>query len=883
MRTRKTRKGGVLLYPKTEDIISEIVKFETGRITFFKQGTYGLLYKLTAKVPTSLKKIIPKKTVTPNSILVKIVPIDDDADVKINDEIETMDFVSLDKFEKEVHIHTEVVQRSIDIFECSITPTLLYAEVYTQDELMLHFRNIGEYVNAKGKIGLIFMENVIDDGKEGTSTLEDYHRINYKFVYDEIFPSIRRLLIMLGQLGILHNDYHLDNFLYSDGALYIIDFGLATRMTAKELDEFNGYVKKGDITNIIQFLFGTLEPHMTSETTLTLQYQWIRQNQNVTYLPGINAKVIIADQETITDPIHLEKEERSLCVIPKKINYVERDELQRDTERKIKEAAEKEQIRDTERKIKEAAEKEQIRNKKIVLHQTTFSNNKELVLEFVKADGLSLQYASPELQQDKEVVMNAVRQNGYALQYTPLKDMDVIMTAIRQTYLAFQLVSPELKANKEFVKNVLFLDGRCYNDIDERLKDDPEMMAYARYSEIPFLFRFNKGVQEQINDFLEWTPVKKGKQKSDTFKIIMKRHRENYPLSLPSIGGKTRRNRKTKGGVLFLKSQDILSELRKFATGTITLVNSGKSGITFKLTAENDFDIHRMVVKDPTQISSILVKLVSIGEDLTISGRTIEGVMIEEFENEVNTHHDICERSLKQFHCSIAPSLLHADIYKSDDLKKQFPNIGKYIPFQGDFGLIFMELILSPYGNNAFTLKQYYSYPETKEWAVQEFPKARRLLIMLAQLGFLHNDFHLNNIVCSPPALFLIDFGYVTPFSRHTELKRYLDEKDYVNLIPLLYGKRKVELNTEVEIEYALNYQWLRQHQKDTFVSGLDPTIDIASEEEITGPIHLTTEEIAKCVKPSKKSYLATRKSVDSREKSNQDDAANSYLPTYGP
>ena len=122
--------------------------------------------------------------------------------------------------------------------------------------------------------------------------------------------------------------------------------------------------------------------------------------------------------------------------------------------------------------------------------------------------------------------------------------MDVIMAAIRQTYLAFQLVSPELKANKEFVKKILFLDGRCYNDIDDRLKDDPEMMAYARYSEIPFLFRFNPGEQEKINDFLEWTPVKKGKQKSDTFKIIMKRHRENYPLPLPSLGGKTRKVRR---------------------------------------------------------------------------------------------------------------------------------------------------------------------------------------------------------------------------------------------------------------------------------------------------------------------------------------------------
>ena len=111
------------------------------------------------------------------------------------------------------------------------------------------------------------------------------------------------------------------------------------------------------------------------------------------------------------------------------------------------------------------------------------------------------------------------------------------MAAVSQNYLAFQMV-PELRNDKEIVKRVLFLDGRCYPDIYDRLKDDPEMMAYARYSQIPFLFRFNPGAQEKIDTFLETH-----KEKTDTFKIIMKRHRENYPPRPPSLGGKTRKVR----------------------------------------------------------------------------------------------------------------------------------------------------------------------------------------------------------------------------------------------------------------------------------------------------------------------------------------------------
>ena len=55
------RKGGVLLYHKP-DIIPELIRFANGRIKFLKQGTYGLLLKLTVKEPTLLKKLSPKKT-----------------------------------------------------------------------------------------------------------------------------------------------------------------------------------------------------------------------------------------------------------------------------------------------------------------------------------------------------------------------------------------------------------------------------------------------------------------------------------------------------------------------------------------------------------------------------------------------------------------------------------------------------------------------------------------------------------------------------------------------------------------------------------------------------------------------------------------------------
>ena len=44
-------------------------------------------------------------------------------------------------------------------------------------------------------------------------------------------------------------------------------------------------------------------------------------------------------------------------------------------------------------------------------------NNKNVVLEAVKQNGLALQFASEKLQDDKNVVLEAVKQNGWALQF----------------------------------------------------------------------------------------------------------------------------------------------------------------------------------------------------------------------------------------------------------------------------------------------------------------------------------------------------------------------------------------------------------------------------------------------------------------------------------
>ena len=73
-------------------------------------------------------------------------------------------------------------------------------------------------------------------------------------------------------------------------------------------------------------------------------------------------------------------------------------------------------------------------------------------LAAVKADGMALEYASPELRADREVVLAAVQQYGLVLTYASKElraDREVVLAAVRQDGRAIYSASPELRADRE--------------------------------------------------------------------------------------------------------------------------------------------------------------------------------------------------------------------------------------------------------------------------------------------------------------------------------------------------------------------------------------------------------------------------------------------------
>ena len=74
--------------------------------------------------------------------------------------------------------------------------------------------------------------------------------------------------------------------------------------------------------------------------------------------------------------------------------------------------------------------------------------------EAVKRLGLSLLYASAELQADRGIVTEAVRQDGTALRYASRElkgDRDVVMEAVKRSGSSLKFASDRLKVDKELV------------------------------------------------------------------------------------------------------------------------------------------------------------------------------------------------------------------------------------------------------------------------------------------------------------------------------------------------------------------------------------------------------------------------------------------------
>ena len=122
---------------------------------------------------------------------------------------------------------------------------------------------------------------------------------------------------------------------------------------------------------------------------------------------------------------------------------------------------------------------------------------KDLVLKAIKKNGLALEYASVNLQNDKEVVLKAIKQNEFVLKYASinlqndkefiiesinagctltyindifLNDKEVMLEAVKKNGKFLDYASINLKNNKEIVLEAVKQNGIALEFASSRLK-----------------------------------------------------------------------------------------------------------------------------------------------------------------------------------------------------------------------------------------------------------------------------------------------------------------------------------------------------------------------------------------------------------------------------
>jgi hypothetical protein len=530
---RETR-GGVL-FTTNPDIVPELVRFTEGELRGLVKQPQAIIVELIATPSDVLTN-----PCAISSVLLKIVAIDS----AIFDG-HFIEDTPIKEFQNEVHIHQDSCKRSVTRFGCSIAPTILYADVYTKEELMKVFPNIGQYV--KGTVGLIFMERITHNPTLENPTLHEYLKYRRDVT---LLEKARRLFVMLAELGFFHNDFHLKNVVVtqplhgSSPALLLIDFGRASVIPPVELAKFQRKVE----------VYDTSPTDDLRQEILTFLYRIEYKGYNPDHYPDSYGwfKGDIANEVEVTAPILLDDIKKKNCVLFKKIDYVTRElkrnghllkyyPLEKRSDRVLVlyavanfgEALEyaSEALRGDKEVVMTAvlqstmalefasrdmrADKDvlrialrDLRNPRVL--QYAVDLDKKIVMPYIRRDGLALKYIDMRIQ-DKEMVMAAVSQNGMALEYAVIKDREIVMTAVRQNGRALHYAGA-WSEDEEVVLTAVLQNGYA---IHFTLNRNPKLLLYASVNG----HRATEDEIKRILPFLDtYVPSEEDKQLLASFK-----------------------------------------------------------------------------------------------------------------------------------------------------------------------------------------------------------------------------------------------------------------------------------------------------------------------------------------------------------------------------
>ena len=211
--------GGVVFYESSHASKRERECFEKfaakAHFSQLAQGTYGIAFQGVVSSPRDSCYVDPVRRKRVSTLLVKLSVLSLKNETGVIDGVEYSSITPAE-FEREAEIQSKLFVESLNHFGRAVCPALVYAEARRAVDVTAL---LGIQVNAD-MVGVIAMEIV-----EGATSLL---QLNKDRIRERQF---RRLLLMAGELGVAHGDFHASNLLVDgSGDPYLIDFGNATRL-----------------------------------------------------------------------------------------------------------------------------------------------------------------------------------------------------------------------------------------------------------------------------------------------------------------------------------------------------------------------------------------------------------------------------------------------------------------------------------------------------------------------------------------------------------------------------------------------------------------------------------------------------------------------------
>jgi hypothetical protein len=262
--------GGTGVLIDVENMESNFIAFlNNSTIEFLSQGTYGMAFRATLipEASSPYKKLDVEQYGAPvTSIIIKLSVLGYKNSLNLMG-YDLISPIEIDEFANEVNIQTDIFLKTMETMK-PLCPAIVFSKAFEGDTTILDslvskqprlqdLKMIRKYATGYTIIGMELMESYVTAHKY----IQEYNKRGQELLVNMTAFILIELAL---RTGYTHADFHNQNVMInpSDPTMFsglgmsiiLIDFGLARKLSQKEMTRLKEYTKKNDFENAMNWI-----------------------------------------------------------------------------------------------------------------------------------------------------------------------------------------------------------------------------------------------------------------------------------------------------------------------------------------------------------------------------------------------------------------------------------------------------------------------------------------------------------------------------------------------------------------------------------------------------------------------------------------------------